>query len=307
MIKKYRIEEGRITETPVNEQIVVLVNPDDNEKEFVLGNYEIDPHNFSSSLDPEEPARVEFENNHFEVIFKRPKNYSSRDHFLFKVSSLGLFLFEEKLVIVISEDVNIFSGKYFNHVSEVREVFLKVLYNSIYHFIEHLKIINMIADEIETKINKSMGNKYLLHMFTLEKSLVYYVSAISSNSFVLEKIRNQGLKTKFSEKSQEFMADLIIENNQAKGQADVYSQVFAGLMDARASIINNNMNVWLKNLTILTIAINVPNFFASMGGMSEITTVTGISNPRTAHIAFLIFAFLVGAIVYLIFKKVEKR
>jgi len=111
MIKKYRIEEGRITETPVNEQIVVLVNPDDNEKEFVLGNYEIDPHNFSSSLDPEEPARVEFENNHFEVIFKRPKNYSSRDHFLFKVSSLGLFLFEEKLVIVISEDVNIFSGK----------------------------------------------------------------------------------------------------------------------------------------------------------------------------------------------------
>lgn len=307
MIKKYRIEDSKLAETTLNEQIVVLINPDDNEKEFLLGNFDIAPHNFASSLDPEEPARIEFENNHMEAIFKRPKNYSSKDHFLFKVSSLGLFLFEEKLVVVVSEDIDLFSGKYFNHVSNVREVFLKVLYNSIYHFIEHLKIINMIADEIETKINKSMENKYLLHMFTLEKSLVYYVSAISSNSFVLERLKNQGLRTKFSEKSQEFIEDLIIENNQAKSQADVYSQVFAGLMDARASIINNNMNVWLKNLTILTIAINVPNFFASMGGMSEITLVTGISSPRVAQIAFLIFAFTAGAVVYLLFKRMEKR
>jgi len=152
-----------------------------------------------------------------------------------------------------------------------------------------------------------MENKYLLHMFTLEKSLVYYVSAISSNSFTLDKLKNQAVKMGFQNNHLEFLEDILIENNQAKEQANVYSQVFAGLMDARASIINNNMNLWLKNLTIITISIAIPNFFASLGGMSEVTTITGIENPRIAHLFFFLFSVTLGILTYFIFRKFEKK
>jgi len=307
VIKKYCIESGKIKETTHNEQIAVFINPDENEKEFILTNLGIDLHTINSALDPEEPARIDFENNHTELIFKRPKNYSSKDHFMFKVSSMGLFFFQDKILIIMSEDINLFSGKQFNNVMDLRDVFLKIIYNSIYHFIEHLKVINMIADEIETKINKSMENKYLLHMFTLEKSLVYYVSAISSNSFTLEKLKNQAVKMGFQDNHLEFLEDILIENNQAKEQANVYSQVFAGLMDARASIINNNMNIWLKNLTIITISIAIPNFFASLGGMSEVTTITGIENQRIAHLFFFLFSVTLGILTFFIFRKFEKK
>ncbi len=307
MIRRYKIEGSKIAEVSLKEDILVLINPDDNEKQYVLGNFGMDAHNLNSSLDPEEPARVEFENDHVSVIFKRPKNYSSKDHFLFKVSSMGLFLFKEKLIIVLSEDVNIFSGKQYNNVSGIRDVFLKVIYNSIYHFVEHLKVINMIAEEIETKINKSMENKYLLHMFTLEKSLVYYVSAITANSFVLERLKIHVSKVGFDERLIEFLEDIAIENGQAKSQADVYSQVFAGLMDARASVINNNMNIWLKNLTIITIAIAVPNFFASMGGMSELERVIGVDNVRLAQGIFLVFSLILAVSIIEIFRKIEKN
>jgi magnesium transporter len=307
VIKKYCIESGKIKETTHNEQIAVFINPDENEKEFIFTNLGIDLHTINSALDPEEPARIDFENNHIELIFKRPKNYSSKDHFMFKVSSMGLFFFQDKILIIMSEDINLFSGKQFNNVMDLRDVFLKIIYNSIYHFIEHLKVINMIADEIETKINKSMENKYLLHMFTLEKSLVYYVSAISSNSFTLDKLKNQAVKMGFQNNHLEFLEDILIENNQAKEQANVYSQVFAGLMDARASIINNNMNLWLKNLTIITISIAIPNFFASLGGMSEVTTITGIENPRIAHLFFFLFSVTLGILTYFIFRKFEKK
>jgi Mg2+ and Co2+ transporters len=289
MIKKYAIEENKLKEVSIDESIIILINPNENEKEFIINNFHIDPHNLASSLDPEEPARIEFDNNNIELIFKRPKNYSSKDHYLFKVQSIGLFLLPNKLIIVIPEDINIFSGKYFKNVIGIKEIFLKLLYNSIYHFIEHLKVINMIADEIETKISKSMDNKYLIHMFTLEKSLVYYTSAITSNSFVLEKLKYQAPKFGFKERSMEYLEDIIIENNQAKIQSDIYLQVFSSLMDARASIINNNMNIWLKTLTIITIAIAIPNFFASMGGMSEIERIIGIDNPRIAQVYFLFF------------------
>lgn len=307
MIKRYKIENSKLVEVSLKEDILVLINPDENEKQYVLGNFDIDSHNLNSSLDPEEPARLEIENNIMSVIFKRPKNYSSKDHFLFKVSSMGLFLFSDKLIVVLSEDVNLFSGKQYNNVSGVKDIFLKIIYNSIYHFVEHLKVINMIAEEIETKINKSMENKYLLHMFTLEKSLVYYVSAISANSFVLGKLKMHASKLGFDEKNLEFIEDISIENSQAKSQADVYSQVFAGLMDARASVINNNMNLWLKNLTVITIAIAVPNFFASMGGMSEIERIIGVDNVRLAQGIFLAFSLLLALIVINVFRKLEKN
>jgi magnesium transporter len=308
MIKKYKIENHSIVETTGDdEKIIVAISPENGEKEYLVNKYGIDIHNLNSSLDPEEPARIEFEGDRIEVIFKKPKNYSSKDHYLFKVQSIGLFLLPKHLIIVMGEDTDIFSGKYFKSVIGIKEIFLKLLYNSIYHFIGHLRGINSIADEIETRISRSMDNKYLMHMFALEKSLIYYTTAITSNSFVLEKLRSQAMRFGFNERSIEYLDDIIIENNQAKMQSEIYLQVFSNLMDARASIINNNMNVWLKTLTIVTIAISVPNFFASMGGMSEIERIIGIENPRLAQGIFLVFSIIIAYLIFVIFRKLEKK
>lgn len=307
MIKKYTIKNNQIIETEGSFKILLLINPTTDEKSYVSTTFNIDEHNINSALDPEEPSRLEFDSEKIELIFKRPKNYSSKDQYLFKVSSIGFFLLKDLLIIVINEDINLFNGKYFKHVVGIKEIFLKLIYNSIYHFIEHLKVINMIADEIETKITKSMDNKYLLHMFTLEKSLVYYANAITSNSYALEKLRIIAQRLNFSQRSIEYLEDIFLENSQARNQAEIYLQVFSSLMDARASIINNNMNIWLKTLTIITIAIAVPNYFASIGGMSELTVFLGIENVRVAFGIFFIFSVICAYLVFWIFKKLEEK
>ena len=48
-----------------------------------------------------------------------------------------------------------------------------------------------------------------------------------------------------------YLENLKIENEQALKQAEIYSEVFSGLMDARASIVNNNMSQLMKKLTII--------------------------------------------------------
>jgi len=124
MIKKYKIENHSIVETQAeDEKIIVAINPENGEKDFLVNNYGIDIHNLSSSLDPEEPARIEFEGDRIDLIFKKPKNYSSKDHYLFKVQSIGLFSLPDKLIVVLSEDINIFSGKYFKSVIGIKEIF----------------------------------------------------------------------------------------------------------------------------------------------------------------------------------------
>lgn len=308
MIKRYKIKEHQITpveaETP---DIWVVVSPTDEEKKWLTDNFALDEHNFNSAFDPEEPARMEQEPDHIALIFKRPKNYSSKDHFMFKVSSMGLFLFQDKLIVALSEDINMFSGKYFKHVDGIREVFLKLVYNSIFHFMEHLKVINMIADEIESKITFSMENKHLINMFTLEKSLVYYLNAINANSSVIERLKHSAEKIGFSPRSVEFIDDIMIENQQCYRQAAIYSNIFASLVGARASIVSNNLNILMKNLNAIVIAVAIPSFFAGVGGMSELYSITGITNPKVAYPVFMAAMLVIGVGTFILIKRLERH
>ncbi len=308
MIKRYKIENRLIIPSETeNPAIWVVISPTEDERKWLVENFSLDEHDFNSAFDPEEPARMEFEPDHMALIFKRPKNYSSKDHFMFKVTSMGLFLFKDKLLLALSEDINMFSGKYFKQVSGIREIFLKLIYNSIFHFMEHLKVINMIAEEIETKITHSMENRHLLNLFTLEKSLVYYLNAINANSYVIDRLKHNTEKVGLSQKSVEFLDDIIIENNQCYRQAEIYSNIFASLVGARASIVANNLNILMKNLNAIVIAIAVPSFFAGVGGMSEIASITGIHNPRAAYPAFMTLMIAVGIAIFLTIKRLEKH
>jgi len=97
MLKQYQIIDAKVVESEASTaHIHVYINPDDEEKKHLLAAFNLDEHTLNSALDPDEVSRLEFEPNHVAMIFKRPKNYSSKDHFLFKVASVGLFLFKDR-------------------------------------------------------------------------------------------------------------------------------------------------------------------------------------------------------------------
>jgi magnesium transporter len=160
----------------------------------------------------------------------------------------------------------------------------------------------MISDEIEQKVNESMENKYLLHMFTLEKSLVYYLNAVNSNAMVIEKLRNASSRIGFSSENLEFLEDILIENNQCMKQTEIYSNIISSMMDARASIVNNNLNALMKTLNILTISIMVPTFVVSAFSMN-----VGIPYKDNPFAFFIILALsgiaLAGFLLFFRYKK----
>ena len=269
MLKTFRLVEGKLAETGVeNAQIFIYINPDAQEKFYLINQYLIDEHTLNSSLDPEELGRIEFESNHLAAIVKRPKRYDSKDNFLFKVSSVGLFLFPEKLVLIFSSEELLYDRRIFTKMHSLRDVFLRIIFHCAQHFEEHLKIIRKISDELELEINQAVSNKDLLNMFKLEKSLVYYLDAINSNNKVTERLKANSVKLGFSQDVCEFLDDLIIEGNQCFQQADSYSEVLSSMMDAWASIINNNLNVRLKRLTLLSICIMTPTLVVSLFSMN---------------------------------------
>jgi magnesium transporter len=269
MRRDYQLVDCRVAEcTGKTGQIQVFVNPDAEEKRYLIQDLGVDEHTLNSSLDPDELSRLEFEPNHVALIFKMPKSYSGEDQLLFRVCSTGAFLFKDTLVLVVSEDVPLFEGKQFTRVPSLRSLFLRVINRSAYHFMEHLKVINLLTDELEDRVNTSMENKYLINLFTLGKSLVYYLNAINSNAIGIAKLRNNAAKIGFDTDDAEFLEDIMVDNNQCYRQAEIYSNILASLMDARVSIVNNNLNILMKTLNMIVLCIMVPTFVVSAFSMN---------------------------------------
>ncbi len=269
MLKQFHLIDNKICEAKHDDcPVKIYVAPTEEEKKYLVEHYLIDEHTLASALDPDELSRFEVEPNHLALIYKRPKNYSAKDQLLFKTHTIGLFYFKDYVIIIMHEDVNLFDGKQFNKVASLNELVLKLIFRAIIHFTEHLKVMNMISSELEQKINKAMENKYLLNMFTLEKSLVYYLNAINSNGVLIEKVKLSTAKFNFNTEELELLDDIVIENNQCYKQAEIYSNILASLMDARASIVSNNLNILIKILNIITIGIMVPTLIVSVFSMN---------------------------------------
>lgn len=312
MIKTYKLEQGRITETQeAGASIVLVVEPTAEEKSQLISQYQIDDHNLSSALDPNELPRVELDGNHLVTIFKHPKNYSADDNFLFRSNSVGMFLFKDRLIIVAPPEFPSLDGRAFAKATNLQGIFLRVLSLCVSHFISHLQIINDIANELEAKLVTAMENRNLMLMFSIEKSLVYYVNAISANGRVIERLKANAKNAEtvgLSPDMLEFVDDLAIENAQCLEQAQVYANVFTGLMDARATIVSNNQNMLIKRLTVINVVFLPLNVLAGVGGMSEYSMMTSgrVAWP-VAYGLFMLGLCLIGMATYFVLRQLEKR
>ena len=302
MLTCYQISDGRITEVPQNTSnasVFIYTNPEDEERRYLINTLKINEHTINSSLDPFEIGRLEFERDHMAIIIKQPKRYQNTDNFLFKISSIGAFLFPNRMLVIIQAGNSvIFQGRQFQQIRSLEDLLLKLMFTAILHFEGHLQVINTLSDDLEGKISTAMENQHLTNMFSLEKSLVYYLNSISSNGKVIEKFKASAAKVQLTQDNLEFIDDLIIENSQCYEQASIYSHVLSSLMDARASIVNNNLNLSMKTLTWIMLAIMVPNLVVSIFSVNVALPFRMQESILSFWLIFLLALFATIAVFY---------
>lgn len=269
MTSYYRLYAGRVTSVTEKSDahIIVLVSPDQDEINEIIREYQLDEHTFNSSFDSDELARLECEDEHFALICKCPKNYSASAQFQFRISSFGVFLFEDLVIVTADNKLPLLDEKRFSRIYSLKMFTLKLIGNSIIHFNEHLRVVNKMSDEFEQRlVYKTVRGEYL-SAFGLSKSLVYYVNAIASNGALLQKLQITH-SFGFVETEKEFLDDIIIENTQCRRQAEIYSNILNSMMTAHENIVSNDLNTMLKVLNVITIGIMVPTFVVSAFSMN---------------------------------------
>lgn len=306
MLKKFNIIKRTITPSDKNDNLIdIYTNPDEKEKQVILKDLHFDEHTLLSALDADEIPRVEFEEDYIFVVWKRPKDYSFEEELHLGVSSIGMILYNNnKLIVILEDDYELYNRREFDNVNSLFDYFLRILFYTVHHYIEHIKEIKMVTKDIAAKLNTSLDNRYLIQMFNLSESLVYYIDAISANNTVLRKIKNNVMKLNITNQEIEALEDLIIESNQCQKQAEIYSTILSGLMDARGNLINNNVNVLMRKLTVVNCIFLPLGIIAGMGGMSEYNMMLKeySINWRIGFPLFALTLIPIGWIAYLLLR-----
>lgn len=301
------MDTGLLESDPASGQVVLAIAPDDSEKAYLQEEFRLDDYNMSSMHDQDEVPRLETSNGQLLLILKVPESSSVSGTVDFGVSVTGVCLVQERLGFIrTSGDID-FTDRAFRTVQDVRDTLLALLLQTVRHFVAHLRVIRTISRELEAKITVSMENKHLLQMFSLGEDLVYYLDAIEGNGALLAKLRSIASQHGFGTRHIELLDDIILENTQASRQARIFSSVLTGLMDARGTIVNNNMNVLLKNLTLINIVFLPLNLIASIGGMSEWSMMTAGIDWRVSYALFGLAMVVLGGATWIFMKKVIER
>jgi len=302
MMKHFRIQDGGIAESIQGTgQLLVCVAPDDSERSLVRDQFHLDEYDLSSTLDPDEVPRLDASKARTFIIWKLPRSAKVAEVIELGVLPVGLALTQDRLAFVMSKDQTSFSSREFRNLNDVGDVLLGFLLHAIHHYVGHLRVIRQLSSELEKKITVSMENRHLLQMFALSESLIYYIDAIEGNSAVLARLRLIAGEIGFDDRQLRLLDEVILENAQAARQANIYSSVINGLMDARGNIVNNNMNVLLKNLTLINIVFLPLNLIAGIGGMSEWSMMTQHLDWRVSYglfcLGMVVFGWLTWVIV----------
>ena len=284
MIEIFKTVNNEIVRTDNFEEgvWVNLANPNEEEINKVIEILSVEADFIKAALDEEERARIESDNGQTLIIVDIPIAEEEKTS-IYTTIPLGIIILKHAIITVcLKEDTLL--GDFIN--KKVKTFFtqyktrfvLQILFKNATKYLQYLKYIDKTSNKIEQDLHKSMKNKELIQMLKLQKSLVYFSTALKANEVVLEKLAKYE-HIKYYPEDTELLEDVIIENKQAIEMANIYSNILTGTMDAFASVISNNLNIVMKFLTSITIVMAIPTMVSSFFGMN-------VDIPLTAPYSF---------------------
>lgn len=313
MLNIYKTSENKLKELELDDlekgSWIQLVNPTNEELNSVAEACSLPLDVLGAALDTEERSRLEQEDNYLLVITNTPILLDENN---FDAIPLGIVITEDYFITVCLKHSDVFASfnankaPLFDTAKRTRFLF-QIQYRMAELYLKHLRYINRQSDRIELILRKSMKNKMLFQLFELERSLVYFTTALKDNGLVHKKLMRMCQSPHFQhlirlfEEDEDILEDAMIENDQAVEMVDIHREVLTGMMDAFASVISNNLNVVMRTLTVITIILSIPTMVSSFWGMNVPVPWSG--HPYGFFIVMFVAMVLTTALTYFLFKK----
>ena len=244
--------------------IQVTCPTDDDQRELV-DKFNIPDYFLSDISDTDERARYEYDDGWMLIILRIPYVKEVKSRTPYTTVPLG---------IIHKRDVTI-TVCFYDYVDMIFRLFL----SSAVWYLKRLKQINTLIEKAKHNLDSEINNESLIGLSRLQDSLTFFITSIRGNENLLQKLK---FKLQVDELDADLIEDVSIEMTQARETTNIYSNILESTMDTYQSVINNNMNTTMRNLSSINIVLMFPTLIASFYGMN---VVNGL---ETSHYGFVI-------------------
>lgn len=311
MVHYYLTENEQLRELTSHQSgcWVSMVAPNEEELQLISKQCTLDVDVLRAALDTDERSRIDTDEGYSMVLVNIPTVEEQSDKELYSTIPFSIVLVRDTIITVCSEDSPVIrafeQGKVREFNTKMKSRFiLQFLYKIAALYLQYLRNVDKKSEEVEAKLHKSTPNRELIELLKLEKSLVYFTTALRSNETVLEKLLRTELIKKYPEDAV-LLEDVIVENKQAIEMANIYSGILSGMMDAFASVISNNLNIVMKVLAIITIVMAIPTMIFSAYGMNVNMSGMPFTQSVWAFPIIIVISVALSLMAILIISKIK--
>ncbi|OOV18446.1 magnesium transporter CorA family protein [Flavobacterium sp. LM4] len=282
---------------------ISIQDPTDSEKKYLLEELQIPEAFYNDIEDIDERPRIEIEDGWTLIIMRVP--IKSDDVKLpFQTIPLGV-IFKEDICVTITfykteiiADFVSYSQRKNIEIKDNPDLVLRLLLSSSVWYLKYLKQVNQKIKLAEDNLEKSIKNEELQALLQIEKCLVFFITSLKANDVLFQRVKN--LKAHKANYDLDLLEDVEIELSQAQDTANIYSNILTGMMDAYASVISNNMNNIMKQMTSISIILMIPTLIASLYGMN---VPNGLEESRYGIWILLLVSIILSVLGVLLFKR----
>lgn len=277
MITSFRHSEDidkHIKKTPLDHTAswINVVEPDREEIENLMEQYNIPEDFIRDPLDSEESSRIEYDEDtgYSLIIIDLPiVNSTNRSVLSFVTIPLGIII-GNGIIVTVCDAENEFLENLPKRDINLKfhsRFALEILTTIADHYNRNLRLLNKSRIRIEKELKNNITNKQLFKLMEVEKSLVYFLAALKGNDTIIKKLFRLPAIKRFEE-DEELLEDLIIENNQAIETTELHQRILESITTSYASLLSNDMNTIMKTLTLFTVLLTLPTLVFSFFGMN---------------------------------------
>ncbi|CYE88792.1 Magnesium and cobalt transport protein corA [Staphylococcus aureus] len=277
MITSFRHSEDidkHIIKTPLDHTAswINVVEPDREEIENLMEQYNIPEDFIRDPLDSEESSRIEYDEDtgYSLIIIDLPiVNSTNRSVLSFVTIPLGIII-GNGIIVTVCDAENEFLENLPKRDINLKfhsRFALEILTTIADHYNRNLRLLNKSRIRIEKELKNNITNKQLFKLMEVEKSLVYFLAALKGNDTIIKKLFRLPAIKRFEE-DEELLEDLIIENNQAIETTELHQRILESVTTSYASLLSNDMNTIMKTLTLFTVLLTLPTLVFSFFGMN---------------------------------------
>ena len=289
MIKYFKLTDQNLVPATFEHGNIILAQISNNqERQQIVPLLPLTKNDIASSLDPNEIGHVEFNDAYRSLFIKITENTNSKAGFSLETNTLGIFLTNQRLILVTSStcldsDIASIAG-----ASSLTALMLKIIATINQHFHQHLKVIHQALNDWEKGLSQQFDQQYFQHIYSLQKGLVFYINALDSNHKCIERVLINKNKFGFDAVCEDITDDLLLDTLQSYQQAKDYADILGGLSQTMAAIVNNQLNERIKKLTIISLCVMIPTLVVSLFSMN---VDLPIPQHGTTQAFWLILAF----------------